>query len=69
MINVRSPCWACLNVVLVVGVALPAAGCSSGGAGTQAEVSPEFQQKTAKMLEQISKDQMEKYKKKGTGGR
>jgi hypothetical protein len=69
MINVRSVCSVCLSVVVAAGVALPTAGCGSGGAGTQAEVTPDFQKKTSSMLEQMSKDQMAKYKKKGTGGR
>jgi hypothetical protein len=69
MIKFRSLGSACLSAVVVAAMALPTAGCDSGGAGTQAEVSPDFQKKTAKMLEQKSLDQMEKHKKKGPTGR
>jgi hypothetical protein len=58
-----------LCILLVVVVALPTAGCGSGDAGTQVQVSPEFQKKTANMLQQISADQMAKYKAKTKRGR
>jgi hypothetical protein len=69
MIAVRSLRSVCLNVVLGVGVALPSAGCGSGAGETQAQVSADFQKKTSNMLEQLSKDQMEKHKKKAPHGR
>ena len=58
-----------LSLSLMIGIALATAGCGSGGGETQAQVSPDFQQKTAKMLEQKSIDQLEKYKNKGKGTR
>ena len=56
--------WMCLPIVVAAAVALPTAGCGgpSKSEGASAQVSPEFHQKTSKMLDQMSKDAMEKYK-------
>jgi hypothetical protein len=65
MFNVRPLCSVCMTTILVAGVALPSAGCGSGGSETSAAVSPDFQKKTSNMLEQKAKDQVAKYKNKG----
>jgi hypothetical protein len=69
MINVRSIFSVCVTVVFAAVVALPAAGCGSGGGEASAQVSPDFQKKTSNMLEQKAKDQLAKYKTKKTPNR
>jgi hypothetical protein len=62
MNKVRSLRSVSLTVVLAAVVALPSAGCGSGGGEASAQVSPDFQKKTSDMLEQKAKDQIAKYK-------
>jgi len=60
---------ALLPVALVVGFLFPAPGCGGGGNNQTIQVDPQFQKNTNSMLEQMSKTQMEKFKKQGAAKR
>ena len=54
-----------LPLVLAIGSFCPSLGCGSGSDATMVQVDPELKKDTNKMLEQMSKDQIAKYKKQG----
>jgi hypothetical protein len=56
-----------MPIVLAAGLASASAGCGgpSKSDGSVAKVSPEFQEKTSKMLHQMEDDAMAKFKKAG----